>query len=198
MNAQAVIRQLEERYASPAGGRPRVSLSRLELDAGTDSWFLVADVLREGPPPVALRVEATVASTGRGGKSRWRESPLRAEDSSVLRDGTASAGQMRPAGGNPESLIILARLLQGFLPEGRVAEGDSRPARLRALLDAIAIELLRQGAVSVARAAEVARRPLSDMRRIAEASGVPIRYGPESVEDFRIELEVARRLHRAP
>jgi predicted HTH domain antitoxin len=72
----------------------------------------------------------------------------------------------------PSDLVVAAKLDQGNVSE--------EAAKL------IALELFREGSVSIGRAAELCATPLATFMDFAAARGVPpLNYGPEHLEEDR-------------
>ena len=61
----------------------------------------------------------------------------------------------------------------------------------RAVRELVALELYREGVISLGKAAEIAGLSLWEMMELLARKGVPIRYGPEDLdEDLRTLEEV--------
>ena len=61
----------------------------------------------------------------------------------------------------------------------------------KAVRELIALELYREGLISLGKAAEIAGLSLWEMMELMARKGVPIRYGPEDLEEDLRSLEEA-------
>ena len=50
--------------------------------------------------------------------------------------------------------------------------------------------------ISLGRAAELLKLPFDELRTRLVRSGIPLRMGPESVDDLRAEVELLKKLHK--
>jgi len=64
----------------------------------------------------------------------------------------------------------------------------------RELREKVAVELYREGKISLGKACEISGLSYEEMKSLLLKSGVPIRRGPESVEELRRKAKELSRL----